>query len=495
MALTMGRRAIRWITAVTAVIMLTASLTAPTTASARATRDSGYSINAKPGWIGGYKMRGKRVYRTTASKPVVGKYRPVKLARKSPARARAAWILSKYGARGSRTQAAAVDAAVLHLLAGKAYRLNGSKGAARIRQVGGDRGYVRSYARQMLTNARAQSGPYRTKLTGPDRAVAGSGAKLTFTIRSRSGNGVFGLPVVFTYGDGARVTAYTNRNGVASATVTVQAGVITARAAVSKVPDWRLRIRKAKRRASSAVAIAGHTSVIRAKTSIIGTTTQTVRVSNRASRIMVGQVLGGSYTITGGAGAREVRRTVYGPASTSAAGCVGSPAFSSSTTTSTSSSWPLPSYKPTRSGYYRWGVYAGASISTPAASTCGAPVKVQRRASISQARPDGMDQSVPTNRPFGVNVRVSGFDRWETHQAIGRVYGPFETREAARCVEARKWRTVNRTIKQDGTYALPRVTAGAAMSGKFFIWQSSLSTGELILGNNSACGVIFKIVQ
>ena len=89
------------------------------------------------------------------------------------ATARAAWVLSKYGGYRDARQAAAVDAAVYHLLVGGRWRIDHHRGAARIRHSG-DPASVRRYARIMLGQSRKFAGVYRVTVTATSADVGGT---------------------------------------------------------------------------------------------------------------------------------------------------------------------------------------------------------------------------------------------------------------------------------------------------------------------------------
>ena len=118
--------------------------------------------------------------------------------------------------------------------------------------------------------------------------------------------------------------------------------------------------------------------------------------------------------------------------------------------------------------------------------------RVQRRAAINQLRPAGDSGTVVAGKPTQVSVRITGFDRLESHTATSTFFGPFPTREAARCVDKKVMRRVTKNIKANGTYPMPKVVPTRGNTG-FYIWSSTLTSGQLILGNNSACGVIVKV--
>ncbi|WP_181407689.1 hypothetical protein [Nocardioides sambongensis] len=99
-----------------------------------------FAGTAAGGWIGGYRVDGGVLHRIdpqrTAPTGRLGELTWTdRVGSGTRAAHRAAWVLSKYGAARdpesrdrTNVQAAAVDAAVLHLLRGKGWRIGGTKG-------------------------------------------------------------------------------------------------------------------------------------------------------------------------------------------------------------------------------------------------------------------------------------------------------------------------------------------------------------------------------
>lgn len=490
----------RLIAALVATLMIAAVLTATTTpAEAAGKRGAGYPITktraAASGWLGAHRVAGKNVYRLQPTKRDVrtGYKSRKSLVSGGPKVSQAAWVLAKYGKRRERTQAAAVNAVVYELVAGKKFAVNSKWGRNRIRQAR-YASTIRSYAKTMKTEARTHAGPYKTSLTGTN-APAGSASKLTFTIRTvRTGVGLSGAPVTFSYPGSAPVRTYTNTAGVAVANVKAVAGHNTARASVSGVPEWRLVVKHPRNRRASKVALAGVHRSLSASTSVLGTTTQTVSVSNSTGNVLVGQKLAGTRNVTGGVGTRSTKTTIHGPLASSSSPC-GAPIRYTWNGTTAGGPAPLPTYTAPLTGYYRWQVVVGGNSSTASASTCGASVRVQKRATVGQARSAGVAVGVKANKQFDVDVKISGFDRSESHTVTSRLYGPFASQENVRCAPLRQARVVNKTISGNGTHDMPNVTLGTAHIGKWFGWQSTLNSGNFILGSSSTCGIVYKVVE
>ncbi|MBU2698840.1 hypothetical protein CCO04_27505 [Pimelobacter sp. 30-1] len=495
--------------ALVSLTVVTQGVTMAEAEAAAGGRWAGYSIKttkyADSSWIGGRSMGGQHVYRLEPRKlNVKSKYRPAVpvsdlngSAAKPSARntSVAACVLATYGNLKDRIQAAAVDAVTYHLLRGGKWRISKARGAARIRQAGQSK-YVRSYAKSMLAACAKTAGPYRVSMTSTTAAV-GSATRVTYTIKSASGLGLANVPVTFSYG-GATPVEYTNSEGTATANFDVtQSGITTATARADRVPEWRLLVRAPKNKRASAVAVAGRLTAIASSTSVRASGSQSVSVANAASALRVGQLLGGSYTIAGGSGTRSVTRSYYGPFDTSASNCSSPRPYTSSTSTSTNGRYSLPSWLPPKSGYYRAGVAVGGNDLSTAASTCGTPVRVIKQAAIAQDRPAGRSRQVKIGEGFNVTVKVSGFDRAEGHTVVSRLYGPFASKDNARCTEAKRVASKNqsRNVSGNGDYTMGKAVITAKANTGWYVWQTTLSSGDLIAGGTSSCGVLYEVVR
>ncbi|UUZ61250.1 hypothetical protein [Nocardioides sp. B-3] len=120
--------------------------------------------------------------------------------------ARAARILSKYGGYRDDVRAAAVDAAVLHLLAGKQWRVTArGRGAQRIRQAR-DSATVMRFARLMLRSSRVSAGVYGATVAATSADVGGI-TSVTVSVTDGRGRPAAGLPVTVTSPEGGPAVA------------------------------------------------------------------------------------------------------------------------------------------------------------------------------------------------------------------------------------------------------------------------------------------------
>jgi hypothetical protein len=496
-----------------AAASVTAALTTVTAELAAAsTRYAGYPIKstryADSSWIGARGLGdGIKAYRFDPRKRNIDSaYRAAHLvsdlggtksgptARRT---ARGAYVLSVYGARRDKIQAAGVDASVYHLLKGGAWLIGNSRGSKRIKQSGANRAYVRSYAKTMIADSAKYAGPYRRSLTATD-TTAGSATKVAFTIKSAKGYGMANLHVKFGYPGADPVTVYTDRHGQAIAYFTPQtAGSSTVNAAVAQVPEWRLVVRDPKRVRASRLAVAGVTRTLMSAATVTSTGAQAVSVANAKSSILTGQALGGTYTVAGGTGSRTVSSSVYGPFDDTATSCTSTPAFSSDSTIDADGTYPLPPYAPTKSGYYRWGILAAANPYSTEASACGPNVRVRKQAAIGQLRPDGRPVQVKVGQAFDLTVRISGFDRAETHTVTSILYGPYTSKDNVTCADSRRvsGHDQTRQVTGNGDFNMPNTVINSNANVGWYGWKSMLASGELILGDTSNCGVLYQVVK
>jgi len=501
------RRVLAIIAGYLAVVIVTSLLTAAPAQAA--SRWAGYDLPANGyadgSWIGGRRLAGgAKVYRISPRKAdVKTRYRKPTLisnlgGQGGPSRrrtARAAWILSKYGAYSDNIQSAAVDAATYHLLVGGKWRVGKRQGKGRLRQSGHSRD-IRAYAKTMLEGSATSAGPFTRTLTASSTTV-GSGIRATFSIRSsRTEAPLTGVPVTFSYPGAAEQTTYTNRAGVAVGLFTAIAGAGTISAKVKRVPEWRLHMRTARKSRGSNVVLAGMKASLASEATINGVDFQTVDVTNAASTVEVGSALTGSYSVEGGIGSREITQSLRGPFSTAATSCSFPTAYTSTLETTANGVLPLPSPVATQSGYYRWEVAAGGNPQILSASACGSNVKVQKSATITHAAPNSQDSEVALGEDFSVVATVDGFDRDETHTVSAVLYGPFDLETDADClpnkVVTNKIQTS--TITTNGSYPMDPVRITDASEAGWYIWKTTLSDGTLIIGDSAGCGVPVRVV-
>lgn len=470
------------------------ALPAPRAAGAddRAERWAGFRIprtgRAAGGWIGGYRLDDTPVFVITprrrpnragfgsvdATSDLRGSKRP-----SGAATQRAAWILSKYGGHKDAVQAAAVDAAVLHLLGGRAWRFGARRGAARVR-ASGDPATVRRYVRLMLQGSRASAGPHQVSVQ-PTTADVGGVTAVTVRVTDGHGGPVAGLPVTVTSPDGGTsqpvagpLEAVTGDDGRALVRLAAPlAGWRTVVAEVGQVPLHWLRVHGADRKRQASVAEGGvrRTIVASARVAVRGPQTLSMRAARET--IAVGDPAVVAATVRGDGTARRATATLFGPFSAaSSAECSGASVGTVSTMVAGDGDYSFPSLAPSVGGFYAWRVEVdGTQTSLPAAG-CGAVVKAKGRTAVSVAAP----VALPARGNTRVTVTVSGMPVQEKVDITLRLYSGSACNTLLR--------TEDLSLLGNG-----QIESGPIwLDSGTYTWRVELSPGDLWLGSESTCG-------
>ena len=294
--------------------------------------------------------------------------------------ARAAWILAKYGRVRLPAQSAAVDAAVLHLLAGHRWTLSGDLGRRRIQQSE-ESALVRSLARTMIDDSQRRTGPYRIQVRQKGTAVIGDPVRLAIrVVVARNGRPLPFVPVRVQTPDGTLKGDLTRADGRIGMTYPMpSAGVTSIRVAVSKVPETRLRLMKPRRPAASRVAIAGKKRLLGTTDLIYVKARPRVVVTTGDKRLVAGAKSKGQFRLIDSAEAwpRRATVTLHGPfAHSDNAGCGSRTTRTGSTRVTGAGSYGLPRFTLRKQGYYVWRVQVpGNRVNLPAAD-CGGQFRV-----------------------------------------------------------------------------------------------------------------------
>ncbi|MCW2816287.1 MAG: hypothetical protein JWN84_3742 [Nocardioides sp.] len=233
---------------------------------------------ASSGWIGARRVRGEVVVyrtdprRTATTRAFAGvvttrSFRVSGGGRVGRARTScAALLLGRYGVpprsttrRERRLQAAAVDVAVQHLLAGGGFRHDG---AAQRRRTDQRRNgpLIRAYAEKLLTEGCPQAGPYTVTLsTSAISADVGERVDYTATVRSRADEPVAGVDLVVTRTDGPPPTVVTTDElGLATFSVVPRrSGPASVTTVARGLPPTQVRVLLPRARDASRVVQAG----------------------------------------------------------------------------------------------------------------------------------------------------------------------------------------------------------------------------------------------
>ncbi len=294
--------------------------------------------------------------------------------------ARAAWIVSKYGRVRLPAQSAAVDAALLHLLAGGRWSLSGDAGKRRIRQSE-ESALVGSLARTMLDDSRRRSGPYQIQVRQKDVAIIGDDVRLGIrVVVARNGRPLPFVPVQIQTTDGVLKGDLTRADGRINITYPLpSAGVNPIRVRVGKVPETRLRLLAPRRSAASRAVIAGKKRLLGTRDLVYVKARPQVVVSTGDKRIAAGSKSKGRFRLAAAAEAwpRPATVTLHGPFSHSDnARCGTRTARTGHTRVAGVGSYTLPRFTLRKEGFYIWRVWVpGNRVNLPA-SDCGGKFRV-----------------------------------------------------------------------------------------------------------------------
>jgi hypothetical protein len=458
-------------------------------------RWSGYRIptngHADGGWIGGYKIGGTPIFVVTptrrpnrrgyeAAQVVADLDRSRGASRR--ATARAAWVLSKYGGYRDALQAAAVDAAVYHLLVGGRWRIDHHRGAARIRRSG-DPATVRSYARIMLGQSRKFAGVYRVTVTATGADVGGT-IEATVKVTARHDRPAAGLPVAVSAPGAATVQTVTGDDGRAVAHFpATQQGWQDVTASVGQVPEHRLYLRRPVKGGQAAAAEAGVRRTVDASVLTAVRGPQTMSLQATPENLVVGGPAAVTAAIAGDGSPRAATAALYGPfPSASAVVCSGSPVGTTTTTVIGDGSYPLPALAPSAGGFYAWQVTVDGTTTSMPVSACGAVTKVRAPTTTTI-----LSQSTATlGDNVAVQVTVSGLPLQGSVHGTVTLYGPYASaaeRQQNHCGRIAEEVPFLRT-QGNGTFPSPSISI---MESGYYAWGASISSGDLWLGSSSPC--------
>jgi len=96
-----------------------------------------------------------------------------------------------------------------------------------------------------------------------------------------------------------------------------------------------------------------------------------------------------------------------------------------------------------------------------------------------------------------VTVRISGFDRAETHTVTSMLYGPYTSKDNVTCADSRRVAGHNQTrqVTGNGDFNMPNTVISSSAGVGWYGWKSVLASGDLILGGTSRCGVLYQVVK
>lgn len=298
------------------------------------------------------------------------------------ATARAAWIISKYGSLRYEIQSAAVDAAVLHLLAGPDYSLNGKAGKARLRDTGLAED-IRRFAAIMLHDSIRGSGPYELIVQQLGESAVGDPVRLGVqVVVERSGVPLTSVPVAVRVGRGPWQDAgETDDQGLVTfGFVGKTAGPQQVTARVLRVPEHRLLLMEPRRSSASRVAVAGRKHAVALPTTAAVKARPQVRVASGS--MVSGNRTVGSFRIARayGVAAASATAVLHGPyGSFDQISCERKALRTRDVPVMGDGHYPLPRVQVRQAGVYVWEVVAHGNSFNLDASKCGAAFRVRPR--------------------------------------------------------------------------------------------------------------------
>ena len=294
--------------------------------------------------------------------------------------ARAAWIVSKYGTFRYDVQSAAVDAALLHLLSGDRWTLNGDLGRRRIRQTGAQ-SQVRSFARTMIQDSLQLAGPYAIEVRQANVAVIGDEVRLGIRVTvARNGRALPFVPVRVASPEGRASVGTTNEDGWVRLTYEhPAAGETPLKVTVANAPETRLRILNPRRHTRSRVVVAGKKGRVHGSGAVYVKARPEVVVTSRVKRVRAGAQTRGKFRMRDSAEAwpRRAVVTLHGPfANADKARCGARIARKGQTRVTDAGYYSLPQFSLREKAFYIWRVRVpGNEVNLPAVD-CGGRFRV-----------------------------------------------------------------------------------------------------------------------
>jgi hypothetical protein len=398
---------------------------------------------------------------------------------------RAAWLVAKYGTYRSKPQSAAVEVALHTLLYGGGFALGGAKAEGRLRRTGSSDDVV-AMAEYMLEHSKRLAGPYRIEVTAAG-AVIGAPAAVTVRVTALgSGAPVPKLPVVVSFA-GAQTAFTTGARGMISGLVpTVAAGPQPVRVTVSKLPSDSLWVRRPQTAGASRVVVAGRKFEAVRDRSVDIVARPRVGVSAPDVRTIRDPVPGTIHVRAGYPSVREATLTLHGPyPSLALATCdpAGSSAPGGNVTVEANGPYPVPALDVAEEGVYRWELsVAGNRFNLPA-TACGEPVLVKAVPLVQLAVASAV---VAVGTPTRARMVVSGLPLEYADDGVARLYGPFATRGAIKCVPDRLAR--QRVVPLAGPATAKWTDPVTVTQAGFYAWQAVVPSGPLSTRELTTCG-------
>jgi uncharacterized protein (DUF2147 family) len=466
--------------------LLAGLLLVPTSAHAASTPWSGFTIAsnglADGDFMGARLTDGKPTYRIDPDKsPRTTAYGDLHLASSADRKhQRAAWILSKFGARHAARQAAAVDLATYALLAGVG--VHSTRASARLKPIPDATAHrIRTLAASLLAKSKLRAGPYFLTVT-PIPGNVGGHLRIRAAVATAGGRPVAGLPVVVALKGQAAAFKTSAKGEVTARFPATSVGWQTATVTVTKVPESRLAIRKPARKGASRIVVAGRKTSLVQKTRVAVRAVPKVTVHDQTAAD-ASKPVHATYDVSGskGSAARTATVSVYGPfADVESADCTGTAVATKSGTIHGDNSYSTPGVRVTTHGVYAFKVTVAANDLNAKVSACGGALRVRTTPKVRVVADGSRAQLI-------VAGLADGYD----DTATLRLFGPYKTKAAVGCGGAKVFDKVTIHVTKDGTY-----TSKAIKPQKqgVYAWRAALPAGFLTLRKVSTCGAKHSFV-
>ncbi|KQY61425.1 hypothetical protein ASD30_25535 [Nocardioides sp. Root140] len=395
--------------------------------------------------------------------------------------------MSKFGRYRDRTQAAAVQVALHHLLVGRSWRVGGASTRRRLARTGHSAA-IRYLALTMVKQSARYAGPYRLAVSTSTPTV-GASARVRVQIRSRAGKPIKKLPVAISYAGSSTSRRITDATGTAVATFARPgAGEHDVTVAVAKVPATILRLRKPAR--GSRVALAGGKTVMTRNRTAVVRALPHVAIKSDKTVFDPGAPLRGRFTVTKSLGtfSRSAEVTLHGPFTNwSQASCATRPRARVIRPV-VGNTWKyLAAATPPR-GLYVWKVrLSGDRLNAPV-TACGGATSVR-------GTPIAVVKALRSRYRVGARPAADLVTRKLYHYnevATVRLYGPFAARDRVACGVRKEVHAIQVRVTANGTVRSPgvRVTARG-----WYGWRATLPGDARHLSVRTACAAPSSIFE
>jgi hypothetical protein len=191
-------------------------------------------------------------------------------------------------------------------------------------------------------------------------------------------------------------------------------------------------------------------------------------------------------TVDGDGASRTATASLHGPfASAAAAHCGGPAAGTVSMPVVADGAYASPTIAPSAGGYYLWRVTVDGTDASVPVTSCGAPVRVRSRATVTLTAP----ASAAPYDVIAARVTVAGLPFGGPVNVTTSLFGPYATAGEA-CTG--NHRDVTQERPGNGTFTSESLQV---RDPGWYAWRASIPEGDLWLGSTSTCGAVGTLTQ